>query len=68
MSATVETDTFREYLYTIYNDKKFHPMVVELTQKENYPVQKYFLGDLKKIPEVYCVYDVNVYVHFYALF
>lgn len=52
MSATVETGTFSEYLYTIYNDKKFHPMVVELTKEDNYPVKKFFLGDMSKIPEV----------------
>lgn len=52
MSATINTDTFSEYFYVMYDNEKTIAPVVEASEKILHHVRVFYLQDLHEIPEV----------------
>lgn len=53
MSATIDTNVFTEYFFTMTNGEKIFPVVVDISENRKYNLITSFLDGLKnRIPEV----------------
>lgn len=67
MSATISTDSFSEYFYSIHNNERFQAPVLQTRRDVNFPVKIYYLNNCTSIPEVSVLLHFSIYYYNYVI-